>query len=110
MTTVHIAEEIKNPARVAIISALGITHILGWMLNIVICICIDDAWPDLLTTLIGLPAGRNILYRSWEESRDYIHDCELEFHWRHGTTSSISDTFWFSLEALFGMEFRVECR
>jgi len=58
--TAHIAEEIKNPAvkaPVAIISALGATYVLGWILNIVLCLCMGS-FPDLLTTPTGLPAAQ----------------------------------------------------
>lgn len=58
--TAHIAEEIKNPAikaPIAIISALGTTYVLGWFLNIVMCLCMG-AWPDLLTSPTGLPAAQ----------------------------------------------------
>ena len=58
--TAHIAEEIKNPAvkaPVAIISALGTTYVLGWILNIVLCLCMG-AWPDLLLSPTGLPAAQ----------------------------------------------------
>jgi len=59
--TAHIAEEIRNPAikaPVAIISALGTTYVLGWILNIVFAICMGEAWQDLLTTPTGLPAAQ----------------------------------------------------
>jgi amino acid transporter len=59
--TAHIAEEIKNPAikaPVAIISALGTTYVLGWCLNIVMVICMGNAWATLLDTPTGLPAGQ----------------------------------------------------
>jgi len=59
--TAHIAEEIKNPAikaPVAIISALGTTYVLGWVLNIVMVVCMGPAWPDLLMSPTGLPAGQ----------------------------------------------------
>lgn len=68
--TAHIAEEIKNPAIKApnaIISALGTTYVLGWVLNIVMVICMGSAWPDLLETPTGLPAGQlfyNVLGKS----------------------------------------------
>ena len=58
--TAHIAEEIKNPAikaPVAIISALGTTYVLGWILNIVLCLCMG-AGSDLLTSPTGLPAAQ----------------------------------------------------
>jgi amino acid transporter len=59
--TAHIAEEIRNPAikaPVAIISALGTTYVLGWILNIVFAICMGNAWEDLLSTPTGLPAAQ----------------------------------------------------
>ena len=59
--TAHIAEEIKNPAikaPAAIISALGTTYVLGWCLNIVMVICMGNAWATLLDTPTGLPAGQ----------------------------------------------------
>jgi amino acid transporter len=58
--TAHIAEEIKNPAikaPIAIISALGATYVLGWILNIVLCLCMGTG-SDLLTSPTGLPAAQ----------------------------------------------------
>lgn len=59
--TAHITEEMKNPAikaPVAILSALGVTYVLGFVLNIALAIGMGPFWPDLLTTPTGLPMAQ----------------------------------------------------
>ena len=62
--TAHITEEMKNPAvkaPVAILSALGTTYILGFVLNIALAINMGPYWSDLLTSPTGLPMAQ-LLY------------------------------------------------
>ena len=59
--TAHITEEMKNPAikaPVAILSALGTTYVLGFVLNIALAITCGDNWADLLATPTGLPMAQ----------------------------------------------------
>lgn len=68
--TAHIAEEIKNPAikaPIAIISALGTTYVLGWVLNLVMAFCMGTDINGLLTSTTALPAAQlyyNVLGKS----------------------------------------------
>jgi amino acid transporter len=59
--TAHITEEMKNPAikaPVGILTALGVTYVLGFGLNIALAVCMGPSWPDLLATPTGLPAAQ----------------------------------------------------
>lgn len=59
--TAHITEEMKNPAikaPVGILTALGVTYVLGFGLNIAMAVCMGPDWPDLLSTPTGLPAAQ----------------------------------------------------
>ena len=59
--TAHITEEMKNPAvkaPVAILSALGVTYVLGFVLNIALAIGMGSQWPEFLTTPTGLPMAQ----------------------------------------------------
>jgi amino acid transporter len=59
--TAHITEEMKNPAvkaPVAILSALGTTYVLGFVLNIVLAIDMGPDWGTLLYTPTGLPMAQ----------------------------------------------------
>src|SRR5271169_3587896 len=62
--TAHITEEMTNPAikaPVGILSALGVTYILGIGLNIALSVCMGNNWPDLLASPTGLPVAQ-LLY------------------------------------------------
>jgi amino acid transporter len=62
--TAHITEEMSNPAvkaPIGILSALGVTYVLGIILNIVLATTMGPEWPELLTTPTGLPMAQ-LLY------------------------------------------------
>ena len=59
--TAHITEEMKNPgvkAPVAIISALSVTYVLGFVLNIALAIGAGPNWIDFLSSPTGLPMAQ----------------------------------------------------
>jgi len=58
--TVHIAEEVKDPARVvpkAIASALSFTYVAGWLFNIVLVFCMGDP-SVILASEVGQPVAQ----------------------------------------------------
>ena len=59
--TAHITEEMSNPAvkaPVAILSALGTTYVLGFVLNIALAVTCGDNWGELLASPTGLPMAQ----------------------------------------------------
>ena len=64
--TAHITEEMRNPAvkaPVSILTALGVTYILGIGLNIALAFAAGPNWADTLLTPTGLPVAQ-ILYNA----------------------------------------------
>jgi len=62
--TAHITEEMRNPAvkaPVSILTALGVTYVLGFFLNIALAYACGPDWESLLATPTGLPVAQ-ILY------------------------------------------------